>query len=517
MTSDPTYTFFNPQAYYGNGGSEIADLLLGLPGYVAEGLQLTTPQTVSNEHQFYWQDSWRLSPRLTVNYGVRYEYQTPYREARNHQANFDPASLSVRPAGVGSNSAALVQGDTNNFAPRFGAAWQATPKTVARAGYGIFYTPENSARSDILTKNYPFFSQQTFSNSQGSPATYILDAGAPRSTTLPIPPGAASIPLASIPNSATQSLYYEDPFFQTGYAQMFDVTVEREITGDLTVEAAYAGALSHKLAYDVGNLNLGGALSKQLGIVQALFSEGNADYNSLQLKAERRFHRGYSFLVSYSYAKNLDNGPAPFDLGLDHQAPQNALNLSIERALASIDVRHTLVASHIWELPFGLGRQFLSNCSRFCQALVAKWQVNGITTLRSGLPVNVIRNGNKVGYQGLRPNVLREPNLDPSQRTLAHYFDTQAFSVAGLGATQPGNAGRNLIIGPGMVNFDASLFRDIPLPKERDLEIRAEAFNLANTPHFANPNTDLSQGQFGTITQTVGNPRILQFAVKLKF
>jgi hypothetical protein len=122
-----------------------------------------------------------------------------------------------------------------------------------------------------------------------------------------------------------------------------------------------------------------------------------------------------------------------------------------------------------------------------------------------------------VGYSGLRPNVTRDPNLDPSLRTLQHYFDTAAFTATGLGATQPGNAGRNLIRGPGMVNLDASLFKNLVLAGDWGLQIRVEAFNLANTPHFANPNTDLAQGQFGTITQTVGNPRILQFAAKLRF
>jgi hypothetical protein len=283
------------------------------------------------------------------------------------------------------------------------------------------------------------------------------------------------------------------------------------------VEAGYAGALSRKLPYSVGNINLAQRLSKQLGIVQGLFSEGNGDYHSLQVKAERRFRSGYSFLVSYTYAKNLDNGPAPFDLGRNHQAPQNPFDLAAERGPSPLDLRHNLVGSYIWELPVGRGRKFLASCARACQAVISGWQFNGIATLRSGLPANVVRNGSLVGYSGLRPNVIRDPNLDPSQRTLLHYFDTAAFTTTGLGATQPGDAGRNLIRGPGLVNLDASLFKNLVLPREWGLQIRVEAFNLSNTPHFANPNTDMSQGQFGTITQTVANPRILQFAAKLRF
>jgi hypothetical protein len=273
---------------------------------------------------------------------------------------------------------------------------------------------------------------------------------------------------------------------------MFHFTVQREITPEFTIEASYSGALSHKLAYAVGDLNLGNSISKQLGIIQGLFSEGNDAYHALQLKAEQRFHRSYSFLVSYTYGKALDNGPAPFDLKLNHQAPQNALNLAAERGPSSFDVRHNLIASHIWELPFGRGHKLLGSCGRLCQALAGNWQFNGITSVRSGLPANVIRNGQLTGYSGLRPNVLRDPNLDPAQRTLARYFDTKAFSVAGLAKTQPGNAGRNLVRGPGFVNLDASLFKNVPLPKDWLLQIRVEAFNLANTPHFANPNTDFS-------------------------
>jgi hypothetical protein len=517
LTSDPTYGYFDKGAYYGNGGNEIADLLLGLPGSVSLGLQLTNPVTRSYEQEAYAQDSWRLTPRLTLNYGVRYEFQAPWEEIHNHQANFDPASQGMLLAGVGANSNGLVRPDKNNFAPRIGLAWQMNSQTVLRTGYGIFYTPENSARSDILTKNYPFFYQQTFANNLGTPFTYLLDSGVSRPTAVPIPSGASSIPLVSLPNAAVQNIFYEDPVFRTGYAEMFHLTTEREITRELTVEATYAGVLSHKLPYQVGNLNLGNAISKQLGIVEALFSEGNAAYHSLQLKAERRFRTFYSFLVSYTYAKNLDNGPAPFDLNYNHQAPQNAMNLSMERGPASIDLRHNLVASHLWELPFGRNRKFFNNCGNFCQALVGNWHFDGITTWRSGLPANVVRNGQLTGYTGLRPNVLRDPNLDPAQRSLSHYFDTQAFSVAGLGKTQPGNAGRNLIRGPGLFNLDVALFKDVRLPKERALQFRVDAFNLSNTPHFANPSTDLSQGQFGSITQTIGDPRILQFAAKLKF
>jgi hypothetical protein len=211
-------------------------------------------------------------------------------------------------------------------------------------------------------------------------------------------------------------------------------------------------------------------------------------------------------LVSYTFAKNVDNGPAPFDLILNHQMPQSAFNLAAERGPASTDVRDNLSISHNWKLP-GQGNLF------------GGWQFNGITSMRTGLPANVVRNGStgSTGYQGLRPNLLADPNLDLSERTLSHYFDTAAFSTAGLKSTQPGDAGRNIIRGPGYINLDLSIFKDFRLRESLNLQARVEAYNVANTPHFANPNTDMSQGQFGSITKTIGNPRILQFALKLRF
>ena len=143
--------------------------------------------------------------------------------------------------------------------------------------------------------------------------------------------------------------------------------------------------------------------------------------------------------------------------------------------------------------------------------------MSGVVSLRTGLPANVVRNGNLPGYEGLRPNVLGDPNLDPADRSVSRYFSTKVFSVAGLGQTQPGNAGRNIVRGPGLINLDLRLLRSIPVQGELQVDLGFEAFNATNSPHFANPNTDMSSGAFGTITQTTGNPRLLQFSARLRF
>jgi hypothetical protein len=143
--------------------------------------------------------------------------------------------------------------------------------------------------------------------------------------------------------------------------------------------------------------------------------------------------------------------------------------------------------------------------------------VNGILNLRSGLPFNVIRNGDNPVAPGLRPNLVGDPELPDDDRTLERYFNTAAFSQQGLGPIEPGNAGRNIIRGPGYINADLSLFKSFRLPNEVSAQVRIEAFNLTNTPHFANPNAELSEGNFGAITNTIGNARIMQFAVRLLF
>ncbi|MEO5923308.1 MAG: TonB-dependent receptor [Bryobacteraceae bacterium] len=486
LTSDPNYSYFDANAYYGNGGNEIADLLLGLPGYIAQGKQFQPVKTRSFEHHAFVQDSWRVAPRLTVELGLRYEFQAPYRETDGFQSNVDYTALRML-----LGNAATPRADKNNFAPRVGLAWRAQDKTTIRAGYGIFYTPENSARSDVLTKNYPYFSQQIFLNSPYAEPVFQLDRGIPFPTPPAIPSGASSIGVGP----KDQTLYFVDPNFRTGYSQSYNVTVQRELPRKMVFEASYVGALSHKLALTTANQNLGERISKQLGIIRGIFSQGNSAYHGLQVNASRRFDR-VGFLLAYRLSKAMDNGPAPFNLGKNRQSPQDAFDLSNERAVSSIDLRHNLTASSMVQLPWG-------------------FQLNAIVTLRSGLPANVIRNGSKVGYEGLRPNVARDPNIDA--QTLTRYFDTAAFSDKNLGATQPGNAGRNIVRGPGFANVDASVFKNFLIRERFTLNLRLEAFNATNTPHFANPNTDLSQGQFGSITQTVGNSRILQLAAKVLF
>jgi hypothetical protein len=527
LTSDPNYGFYDAKAFYYNGGSDIADLLLGLPYSVNLGQQLTHPVTRSWEGSFYLQDTWQVTRSLSLSYGVRYEYFAPWTEAHNVAANFDLATGRLLLAGLGANSASLVNPDRNNFGPRLGLAYRLGSRTVVRAGWGVFYSPENDAREDVLTKNYPFAIQQTAFNDiyGGLPFAYTLDAGVARVTSVPLAPGVSLLDPAAIRKTTglAQDVFMVDPQLRTGYSQLYNFTVQRELAGSLTLEGGYVGSTSRSLPYAVGNLNRGNRITPNLGTVQAQFSEGEAGFNSLQLKATKHFSRSWSGLAAYTFGKNMDNGPAPFNLGHNQNSlnqPQDPAQLFLERAPADVDTKNNLVLSSIYELPFGKEQRFLPGLRGWPQAVLGRWRVSGILAERSGLPVNEVRNPQNTGYEGLRPDVVGDPNLPGSERTLTRYFDTGAFVTTrfvGAARLALGNAGRNMVRGPGLGNVDLSVAKEFPLREKFGVQLRFEFFNLTNTAHFANPIGNMAAGNFGSITQTVGNPRIVQFAAKAMF
>jgi hypothetical protein len=540
-TSDPTFNAANgyvpqvPNGWNGYGGSDIADLLLGVPEVVDMGLQLTNPHTRSWNLDLYVQDSWKITQKLTFNYGLRYEYQNPFTEANNYMSNYDVASNHILLAGRGGNSDSLINPRKNQFAPRVGFAYQVDPKTVLRGGFGIFYTPENDGREDFLTKNTPFATQSSYFNSAYNGAlSYQLDAGVARSTAINTPT-AGFIDPATVPNGNLLTTYSINPDIKTGYAESFNLAVQRQLGSSISVDLAYVASISHALPYAVGDINANpldstnnydNRLTSDLGKIQYLTDSGYGNYNSLQLKVSKRASRNLSFLGSYTYSHNLDNGPAPFNLGhINNDNPQNPYDLSAEYASADSDLRHNFVFSGLWYLPLGQGQRFFSNWGSVTNAILGGWQLNTIYVMQSGTPVNVIRGNDPTGVlPGLRPNLVGTPNLPRGKRTLAEYFNTGAFTNAPFSGPNanpiaPGNAGRNIVVGPGNVNLDASLFKEVPIERIK-LQLRMETFNALNTPHFGNPDGDATDGSFGEITRQNGAAnanRVVQLDVKLLF
>jgi outer membrane receptor protein involved in Fe transport len=512
LTSDPTYTYYDPNAYYANGGSEVADLLLGLPYLVDQGLQYTVAHTTSNEHTFYIQDFWKVTNRLSLTYGVRYEYQQPYVEAHNSASNFDPATVSMLLAGRGGNSRSLVNSDKNNFAPRLGFVYQVTPKTVVRAGFGMFYSPENDAKEDLLTKNYPFFFQQQFVNTPYD-LNYFLDSGVARPTSISIPSGASSISLAGA-GASTQTVYYEHPDLPTGYTENYNLTVQQLLTPHLSLEASYVGAGSRKLSYSIGNSNYNSAISPDVGVVQTLTDYGMSNYNSLQVKLRKDFSHGVDFIASYTWAKTLDNGPGPFDIGAGSY-PQNPFDLDAEYAPANYDRRNSFVAGATMEVPVGHGRWLLPSAQGATQTILGGWQFNTIVTLQTGTPVNIVLTTPPASGATIRPNIVPGSHPNDGPHTVAEWFNTADFTNLASHQTY-GTSPRNPIYGPGFNNADLSLFKDFGLPREFKLQFRAEAFNALNVAHYDNPSATLRSGNFGKILGGYDG-RVMQFGAKVIF
>ena len=536
LTSDPTYTYSDPGALAPYGGSDIADLLLGLPDNVFLGTKYTHPHTTTYELDFYAQDNWHIKDRLTLNYGVRYEYQNPYIEENNDASNFNPVTLQLDLAGRGGNSRALVDTNPTNFEPRLGFSFQAHPNVVWRGGYGIFYTAENDARSDLLTQSYPYLQQAIYSNNVtdvgNGIVAYSLDTGVPRVTKLVLPAANVStIDPTTVPSSANQSFYSIQKSLKTGYSQLFNTALQTQWSRNNSVEIAYVGSLSRRLPIGQGNINRDKRLSPLLGSISDIVSVGNGNYHSLQTKAEGRSRNGVNYLVSYTWSKSIDNGVAPLATNNGRgatQGPQDVFNLGAERGPSATDVRHNLVGSMTYQLPFGKGQRFLSGGGGLADTLAGGWQLNNITSFRTGLPVNVQRISPDVDYDSLRPDQVGDSQLPSDQRTIQHWFNTSAFSVArfnpninaGANINLPGTAHRNSVRGPHFVDTDLSLFKTFPLDRIREamgFQLRLEVFNATNTPNFDVPVSSIDSASFGKIQGTIGNARILQIAGKIIF
>jgi hypothetical protein len=519
-----------------SGGSVIADLLIGVPFANYMGLQLDHPHTQAWELAGFVEDTYKVSPRLTLYGGLRYEFQSPWTEAGNNLSNYDPATDSLLLAGRGGHSNSLIDTNPHNFGPRVGVSYQINPTTVIRAGYGLFYSPENDGKEDLLTKNYPFATQSTFNNWYTFPFAapaggfpYNFDAGVPRLTNPPIPPGASSIPTSLIASVQTgsENTYYEYPHMRTGYSQSYNLTLQKEVPYGVSLEIAYVGSVSHNLSYLVGDINnvdgKSNLITPNINQIQALYSRGWGEYNSLQGKVTKRASKDLSFLATYTFGHNIDNGPAPFNLTNGAgSAPQNPYNLGAEVASADGDIRHVFTFSGLYRLPIGRGEAFFSNWGPVHELLLGGWQINSIFRAQTGTPINVTYNGGNKACPGVRPDLVPGQHLWGPQ-TLSEYFNTAAFTPP-AGDSNPaanncalGTAGRNLIYGPGYVNVDFSLFKEFAINERGKVQTRFEAFNLSNSPHFQNPDGNLKDGTFGKITNTYGNMRILQFAVKIIF
>jgi hypothetical protein len=502
------------------------------------------PQTAMLSNQFevhqkwYWfdffaQDDFKVTPRLTLNLGVRYDFSSPVWDGNNHLSNFDPAgSGSIIMASNGSlESRSLVQPQKKNFSPRVGMAYQLTPKTVLRGGYGIFYVPFDRAGSENqLALNPP-----SFINNNISLASTALQPVFPLNSGFP----------ASFLNPA--DINYQDLHIRTtnpndprAYTQQWSFGIQRELMRNLFVEADYVGTkATHLLTLSDLNQFVNNGQQVLLnaqgqpvlpypgfGLLEYSQNDGNSSYNGLDFTVERRFAAGLAFRLAYTWSKSIDDTAEELSVYGSNAFSQITNNQRAWRGPSDFDVPQRVVFSWVYELPFGRSKPWLS--SGVASKVFGGFQFAGSYSYAAGRPFTAFDNANNssidIGEEQALPNVIGTPVM-PKVVTCWFYTTTnpgcKGFSGANaFGLPAPGvfgNSGRNTLRGPGIQDLDVSISRNFVIKERMKLQFRAESFNLTNTVAFGLPNANVSGGSPGVITSLAADPRIMQFALRLGF
>ena len=490
----------------------LADLLLGLP-LLTGVARLDNPQHLrSRSYDFYVNQNYRLLPNLTITGGLRYEYNTPPFDASNRANVYDPISKSLVQVGTNGVPRGGYEPDRNNFAPRIGFAWE--PKrdgrTVIRAGYGVYYDQAALAPGEGLYFNQPFFDFKLFFSLPGLPLT-LND---------PFPSG---FPV-QLPSSALA--FQRD--LRTGYLQSWNLNLQRQLGENRVLEIAYVGSKGTKLltARDINQPQASPIIpnprpNPQFDDINMLESAADSNYQSLQIRFQQRLTAGLSVLSAYTFSKSIDDASDFFSSAGDPNFPQDSLNRSLERGRSNFDLRHRFSLSYSYDLPFGRGRRG-GPSNDLINTLVSGWQTNGIISLQTGQPFTVallssIDNSNTgrsiLGFGANdRPNVSGNPVL--SNPTPDQWFNVAAFSFPSFGIF--GNAGRNILDGPGFQNVNVSLIKNTAIRESINIQFRAEFFNVFNRPNFNLPDNFVGSPTVGRIS-SAKDPRHIQFGLKLLF
>ncbi len=562
----------NPLAASATAGVGYASFLIGAgSGSIRSGGSGVNVQTVT--WGAFIQDDWKISQKLTLNLGLRYDNPRPWTERFNRVTSWCwecSANLPITNArftggltfpGVEGRSRFLYNPDNTNFAPRLGLAYAVTPQTVLRAGYGLFFGPvQGGAVNNSSTPRSGFDASTTWLSS--------IDGITPRNLLSdPYPDGFVAAPgnTQGLLTLAGQAVVMMDPDRQSPYAQQWNVSIQRNLPLAFVIELAYAGsrglhlfgplnvnqlpdehlALGDGLRQLVNNPYFGstidtGALSQRqvqrgqllrpyphfTGVTAGNSSYGASTYHSLQWKAERRFRSGVSLMVSYTWSKLLDDvvsstagaGFPGEDFG--DAGVQNHFNRSLERAPAQFDTPHSFASNWIYEFPFGKGKRWGSE-NPIVRFIAGGWQLNGIAMLRSGVPLALRTSTNTLGNNGgaQRPNYNGGDlqNGARAQDRLDRFFNVSAFSVPA--PYTYGNVARlaSWLRSQNMANLDLALSKNIPIKERFNIQFRFETFNTFNRPEFGLPNISIGAPAAGVINSQVNTPRDIQFGLKVAF
>ena len=500
-------------------GNAAADFLLGQAQTMAVGSPVLEQAGVQTNLYSYAQDDWKVTAHLTLNLGLRYELPLPWVHPENEWGTLHVGQQSTviptAPAGMvfpgdANTPRGLVPTRWNDFAPRFGFAWDpfGDGRTSVRGAYGIFFETINS---DIIQNSgQPFRYTYTFNN---------VSLSNPLSGQPPIP---LVLNLKNPTFVGLQQIFYPDPTLKSPSVQQFNLNVQRQLWKDLEVQVGYFGKLGRHLeiglspnpALPAPNQTLANETSRrilpQYGNNSEISTEANSSYNALQVEVNKRFSQGFSVQGAYTFNRSLDDSSA-YSLGA---SVPNVFNLHTQWALSDFYAKQIASFSWIWDLPR------LTHYNAALRFAAGGWQANGLVSLQSGTPINVLTGADNAlsGNPNQRPNVIGNPVLPGGRSTaaeIAEWFNPAAFAVPAAGTY--GNAGRNALIGPGAKVANLALIKNfgVPFREGMRLQFRSEFFNLFNTVNFSNPNATLG-ASMGRITSTSG-ARVIQFALKLLF
>ncbi len=523
-------------------GEPMADMLLGFMSNTEGQVGAPVANFRQNYIGLYVQDAWKVTRKLTMNWGLRWEYESPFFDKYDAIVNVDFLwDNSRRPdfirAGTGDPLAGNPQfpfpsnfnyvrdgrfgrgafvPDRNDWGPRLGLAYQLNNKTVLRAGGGIYFV------RDIANAVFDIVRNQPFTVRQSEPANISS-------------PNLTWNRLFTNPSAATFLL--ANQFGErTSYVAQWQASIQRQLTKDMSLEVTYLGSAGIKLrrlqSYNnpeprPGNQNANRPFP-DLGGFQVMNASSHSNYHSLQARLQQRFSNGFTLLGSYAYSKSIDNGSGIRTTDGDPLTPSDNYNLRAERGLSAFDFRQRFTASFLYELPFGKGR-LVNMANPIVNTLLGGWQLGGILTFQDGFPATAfcgpgnVQNGG--GY--CKPDAISgaTTKLADDQQTVNRFFNTDAFvdrlGVA-PGATPPvfryGTAGRNTIIGPGISSLDASVNKFFRfLEGKHTVELRGEFFNLPNKALFGQPGTTLRTPTYGVITNTRIDSRQIQVALRYSF
>jgi hypothetical protein len=501
--------------------NNLADLLAGVasPSGTSIARGATRRDTFTNNAGLFVQDDWKMTRRLTLNLGLRYEYTGTLSEKDDRIANFLPAQGLVR---VGQGIGRLYDRDGNNFAPRVGFAFDpfGKGKTVIRGAYGIYY--DSPSQDFFLAQSFPNGNVGT--NPAPGLGTFTVNFTGP----VPFGPGVNIFGGTANPVPPF-TVFGVDPHMRNPYVQSYNFNLQQTIAEGTMVQIGYVGSKGNKLyrVRDINQFNSGvrpfAASYPQFAGIYQLEASANSNYNALQTVLRRRLSKGLTLFASYVWSHSIDdasNGFCSCTAGVS--LPQNSFNTRAEKAASSFDQRQRFTANFVYDA------RFLPHLlPRWPARLTQGWQLSGIYTLASGVPITPFWSGAAPSGSGEtsndRPNLIGNPNNGPKRWDA--WFNAAAFAPAATGRF--GNSGRNVIIGPRANAADFSILKSTRIAERTTLQFRGEVFNLFNHPNFSVPNVTFNSGAFGTIASTVdvangnplgdGGPRLIQLALKLVF